>query len=320
MHNSGLINSCVMIRIQCFFCFLLLGVSLSTHAQIELGQVNWLRNYDEAVKIAAEKDKPIFILFQEVPGCSTCRNYGKDVLSNPLIVEAIEDLFVPLAIHNNKQGHDAEILQKFNEPSWNNPVVRIFSADCNELIPRVAREYSASQLVSAMIDALGKDKREIPGYLMLVQEELAIQKAGLQETYFSMFCYWSGEKNIAKQAGVAYTEAGFMDGKEVVKVLYAPDVISYEDLLERASSAQCASSSYSNDKKELQVSKKVLGTGKQHATKAYRKAHDDKYYLNRSNLKNLELTDLQKSRINSMLGEGLDPTDLVSPRQLSKLK
>ena len=309
-----------MIKLQILLCFFLLGVSLNTHAQIELGEVSWLRNYDEAVKVAAEKDKPIFILFQEVPGCSTCRNYGKDVLSNPLIVEAIEDLFVPLVIHNNKQGHDAEILTKFNEPSWNNPVVRIFSSDCNELVPRVAREYSASQLVSAMIAALGKDKQEIPGYLTLLQEELAAQKAGLQETYFSMYCYWSGEKNIAKQPGVAYTEAGFMDGKEVVKVLYAPDLISYEDLLKRASSAQSASSSYSNDREEQKVSKKVLGTGKQHATKVYRKAHDDKYYLNRSNLKNLELTDLQKSRINSMLGEGLDPANLLSPRQLAKLK
>jgi len=298
---------------------LLLGVSLNAQKQVELGKVKWLRNYDEAVQMATEKDKPIFILFQEVPGCSTCKNYGKDVLSNPLIVEAIEDLFIPLAIHNNKQGADEKILKKFGEPSWNNPVVRIISSDEKQLVPRVAREYSATQLVAAMNAALAEDNREIPGYLNLLQEELTAHASGLQETYFSMYCYWSGEKNIAKQSGVAYTEAGFMDGKEVVRVLYSPSLVSYEHLLEEASRVQCASSSYSDDRRELAVSKKVLGSGKQYGTKKYRKAHDDKYYLNRSNLKEINLTDLQKSRINSMLGEGLDPSDLLSPRQLAEL-
>ena len=46
------------------------------------------------------------LLFQEVPGCSTCRNYGHNVLSHPLMVEAIESLFVPLAIFNNKEGKE----------------------------------------------------------------------------------------------------------------------------------------------------------------------------------------------------------------------
>ena len=80
---------------------------------IELGQVNWLRDFDSAIKQAKNQDKPIFILFQEVPGCATCRNYGQNVLSHPLIVEAIESLFVPLAIYNNKRGKDAEVLRYY---------------------------------------------------------------------------------------------------------------------------------------------------------------------------------------------------------------
>jgi len=36
---------------------------------VELGQVNWLRDYDTAIELSAEKDLPIFIFFQEVPGC-----------------------------------------------------------------------------------------------------------------------------------------------------------------------------------------------------------------------------------------------------------
>jgi peptide methionine sulfoxide reductase MsrA len=309
----------VYMKSRIVILLLFLGVSLTAQQRIELGNVKWERNYDTALQKAKDSDKPLFILFQEVPGCSTCQNYGKNVLSNPLIVEAIEDLFVPLVIHNNKTGHDEEILKKFNEPSWNNPVVRILSSDEKQLVPRVARQYSAAQLVAAMNKALANDNRGIPGYLNLLEEELTLLSSGVQETYISMYCYWSGEKNIAKHKGVAYTEAGFMDGKEVVKVTYSPTFIDYETLLDQASKAQCASASYSNNRNELEASKKVLGKGRQYGTKAYRKAHDDKYYLNRSDLKHLDLTDLQKSRINSMLGQGLDPSVLLSPRQIASL-
>ena len=78
----------------------------------ELGDVNWNRSYKTAIAKAKILDKPIFILFQEVPGCATCRNYGNDLLTHPLVVEAIETHFVPLAIYNNKGGSDRDILRK----------------------------------------------------------------------------------------------------------------------------------------------------------------------------------------------------------------
>ena len=88
----------------------------------ELGTVDWLRSYDDALKQSKQEDKPVLILFQEVPGCATCRNYGDNVLSHPLLVDVIEHYFVPLAIFNNKGGEDRKILSKYNEPTWNNPV------------------------------------------------------------------------------------------------------------------------------------------------------------------------------------------------------
>ena len=75
----------------------------------ELGAVNWQRNFEQSFAEAERIGKPVFILFQEVPGCSTCRNYGNNVLSHPLIVEAIETLFVPIVVYNNKGGKDAEM-------------------------------------------------------------------------------------------------------------------------------------------------------------------------------------------------------------------
>ena len=57
----------------------------------ELGEILWQRDFDVAHSLAAKKDLPVLLLFQEIPGCSTCVNFGQDVLSNPLLAEAIEE-------------------------------------------------------------------------------------------------------------------------------------------------------------------------------------------------------------------------------------
>jgi hypothetical protein len=49
------------------------GALLSLSAQsakqpIELGKVVWLRNFDKAQSAAAELNRPLLVLFQEVPG------------------------------------------------------------------------------------------------------------------------------------------------------------------------------------------------------------------------------------------------------------
>lgn len=291
---------------------------MSVQAQnnhVELGNVDWLRNYDQAIKQAEIQNKDIFLLFQEVPGCSTCKNYGINILEHPLIVEAIEDLFIPLAIFNNKQGHDAEILKKFSEPAWNNPVARIIDTKGKNVVPRLSGQYNGYAVTQLIIDALLDRGKDIPEYLSLLSEELQVDLLGSKETIISMYCFWTGEKNLGKLRGVSYTEAGYMDGKEVVKVRYSPSVISYDKILKHAASAKCASFVYTNDTEEKSVANKLLGNKKASNTKAYRKDREDKYYLRHSDLQYLPLTDLQKTRINSMLGDRMDPTELLSPRQ-----
>ena len=59
----------------------------------ELGKVSWYRDYEQALSVSKKENKPVLILFQEVPGCATCRNYGHNVLSHPLMTEAIENEF-----------------------------------------------------------------------------------------------------------------------------------------------------------------------------------------------------------------------------------
>ena len=71
-------------------------IKLSHREHRELGGVTWLRDYDQAVALATERNKPIFLLFQEVPGCSTCVGFGQEALSHPLMVELVEENFIPL--------------------------------------------------------------------------------------------------------------------------------------------------------------------------------------------------------------------------------
>lgn len=262
----------------------------------ELGKVSWYRDYDDAVTMSLKQGKPILILFQEVPGCSTCRNYGKDVLSHPLMVEAIENLFIPLAIHNNKGGKDKETLEKFNEPSWNNPVVRIIDPLGKDIVKRVGRDYTALGLYSAITYALKAKNQEIPEYLNLLGDELtALGNNTVKEKYFKMYCFWTGEKQLGSKNGVLDTEAGFMGGHEVVKVQYDENEITNAQLTKFAGLHDFTSISEDH---------------------SYRPAtNDEDYFLRHTDYKYLPLTPLQRTKINSALGNRKSGEKYLSPKQ-----
>ena len=99
----------------------------------EAGKVKWLRDLDTALLAGSRSGKPVFALFQEIPGCAGCKQFGREVLSHPLVVAGIESEFMPLLIHNNKPGKDAEVLRRFGEPAWNYQVVRFLDAQGSDL-------------------------------------------------------------------------------------------------------------------------------------------------------------------------------------------
>ena len=266
----------------------------------ELGTVHWYRNYEEAVAIAKKEKKDIVILFQEVPGCSTCRNYGHNVLSHPLMVEALENAFIPLAIFNNKNGADKKILEKFNEPSWNNPVVRIIDSDGNNIVKRVNNDYSALTLCEKLKEALTLRNTPIPPYLDILEQEIsAITSNNINEAYFKMHCFWTGEKELGKVDGVLDVESGFMNHNEVVKVTYNPTSVSNSALVSYAK------------KQGFQFVNKPTN---------YKTASNDvHYYLMHSEYKYLPLSELQKTKINSTLGSNQKAELFLSPKQLKWL-
>lgn len=260
---------------------------------VELGKVQWLRDYDHAMVEAQKKQLPVLILFQEVPGCSTCQQYGQQVLSHPLIVDLIHTNFVPLAIYNNKRGKDAEILARYEEPSWNNPVVRIVDDSGEMVAPRLAGNYSALGLVRAIKQAIINNQRVVPEYLYLLENELIAQRAALETATYSMYCFWTGEKVFGAVEGVVKTRAGWSGGREVVQVQYNPNILSKKSLDKIAQQNSCQKLS------ETQI----------------RDDRTPKYYLSNSDLQYVPLTELQASRINARLANGENYLDLLSPTQ-----
>jgi copper chaperone CopZ len=262
----------------------------------ELGMVHWYRDYDQALAQAAKASKPVFLLFQEVPGCSTCRNYGQDVLSHPLVVEAIEAYCIPLAIYNNKGGADRAVLDKYKEPTWNNPVARIVDAQGEDLQPRIAGDYSARAVLHAIIKVLEDSNTSVPAYLTLAAQELA---PSTKEDFYQMYCFWSGEQALGQIDGVVDVESGFVGGAEVVKVTYDHTQTSQRKITTIA---------------EKHKIKPIAKPSK------YRTADKDvHYYLRNSDYRYLPLSTMQQTKVNSAIGSGQNPSQYLSPRQVDWL-
>lgn len=188
----------------------------------ELGEVAWLRDYDAALGKAAASGKPVLLLFQEIPGCSTCVNFGHDVLANPLLAELIEDRFVPLAIYNNQPGRDAEVLRYFGEPAWNNPVVHFLSPSGQDIVPKLANRYDPIGLHGKILTALEALGQDVPEYARLLRGDLLVEYGLSRQLVFETPCFWSGETTLAQHPAVLTTEAGWSGGEEVVRVHFDP--------------------------------------------------------------------------------------------------
>lgn len=282
----------------------------------ELGHVRWVRSYDDALAQAKLEEKPVLILFQEVPGCATCRNYGNDLLRHPLIVEAIETYYVPLAIYNNKGGADADVLRRFHEPAWNNPVCRIIDPSSEkDIVQRLNGRYDLTALVSYINQGLLASNVLIPAYLHNLEREVSVND--VRETHLSMYCFWSGEKALGNLDGVVATKAGFMNGSEVVKVRYDAGRVSEEDLLRYASKQNCADAVYTDDQREVKAAKSVKVASA--AKGKFRPDREPKYYLSKTDLRFVPMTDLQALKINRALAQRQTVESLMSSRQLEIL-
>ncbi len=259
----------------------------------ELGEVAWLRDYDAALGKAAASGKPVLLLFQEIPGCSTCVNFGHDVLANPLLAELIEDRFVPLAIYNNQPGRDAEVLRYFGEPAWNNPVVHFLSPSGQDIVPKLANRYDPIGLHGKILTALEALGQDVPEYARLLRGDLLVEFGFSRQLVFETPCFWSGETTLAQHPAVLTTEAGWSGGEEVVRVHFDPalsDASALEAFAVDEGFAPSAGTSFETDK----------------ATQ---------YYVSSSPFAFLPLSAAQRTRINLAIPYRDGPERFLSPHQ-----
>jgi hypothetical protein len=210
---------------------------------VEVGDVRWTRDYPAALAAGRASGKPLFLLFQEVPGCIGCKTFGQDVLTHPLLVEAIEEEFIPVLVFNNKiTGMDAELLKRFGEPSWNYQVVRFINGDQKDIIPRRDKVWDLAGVASRMLQTLQVLGIPVPRYLKAVA--LENDTDNLETVVFATACFWTGERMLGKIDGVVQTEAGWYDGREVTLVRYHKNIIDLAGLVEQAAVLKCAQSVY----------------------------------------------------------------------------
>ena len=266
---------------------------LSFREHCELGEVAWLRHHDRGVALAAEQGKPVLLLFQEIPGCSTCVRFGEDVLTHPLMVELIADRFVPVAIFNNRPGRDADILRRYGERSWNNPVVRFLGPDGAELLPRLADRYDALGLyekITAILELLGDD---VPGYFRLLGRDLLLERGLSQCVSYTTPCFWSGETSLAQHPAVITTDAGWLDGDEAVRVHFDPRVAS---------------------RVELDAYARTEGFSRSESGR-FELDSEPQFYLRRNPARHLPLTPAQRTQLNLAVPYRASLEDLLSPQQ-----
>lgn len=238
-------------------------------------------------------------------------------MTNPLIVEAIEDQFVPLLVYNNRKGSDAKLLKHFNEPAWNNPVVRYLDRSEKDLVRRKELVLSVPETASRMQTALVKSGKEIPNYLHALAAPA--RNSELETATFAMYCFWEGEAQLGSIDGVYATFAGWRDGLEVVGVRFDPKEVEYSKLVREAKRFECASKVFAHSKQQLAIAKSIVGAAAVMASDDQKprmaKQSDQKYYLANSPLKALPMCEFQTTKLNAALRSRSDFQTWLSPRQ-----
>ena len=127
-----------------------------------------------------------------------------------------------------------------------------------------------------------------------------------------------GEAEFGLLDGVIETRPGMLDGGEVVEVSFDPKRLSFEDLLAFAEEHECASKVIARTDAQLELAKSVVGARASRSDKPIDIDKDIKYYLSKSPLAALPMTELQAARVNASLAEGTW-RQWLSPRQLDLL-
>lgn len=246
------------------------------------------------------------------------------MLAHPLIVEAIEDNFVPVAVYNNVGGDDQKILKRFEEPAWNYQVMRFMNSEAVDIVPRRDKVWTVPATAARLVEALEAADKPVPGYLSNIL--LAETNPQRKTIVLAMHCFWVGEAKLGMLDGVLTTQSGFYDRREVVKVTYDPAKITLQKLIGEAEKLECANGVYLAN----EADRKTAASVAKHSVKDFDStkyriaaASDQKRQLQgKGALTKLILTPMQWTKINSVVGHGrFDQLEKwLTPRQLKSVR
>ena len=162
---------------------------------------------------------------------------------------------------------------------------------------RLSDCYDALDVYGGVVAALESLSAYVPAYVQLLHGDLLIEAGLAAVAVYETPCFWSGETSLAQNDAVIATEAGWVDGEEVVRTLFNP---------RRASRAE--------------LDAYAIREGFSPTSRAGFRADDDpQYYLARSRFRFLPLTAAQRTKINVAIPYELGPDRFLSPRQTAWL-
>lgn len=284
----------------------------------ELGAVRWLRDFDAAAAQARERGLPLLVLFTEVSGCAACTDFGSGALSHPLIVEAAESLFVPVAVLSNADGPDKAVLESFNEPAQANPVVRIMSPDRADLVPRLGDERTVGAVTKLMEAALTQDHSRAPGYLSTLREEEESAGRKLATVLFEIKDGTAAEAKIGGLSAVVQTKLGTREGADVLEATFDPARQDYLSLLRTVWRMNVATAVVYSYGLLAEDTRRAFGPdGAKRGSTHFTPTEDARLArLRESPYRAVPMTPVQALRINSALHAGRDADLFLSPRQI----
>src|SRR5262245_17553084 len=131
----------------------------------ELGRIAWQKDLDAALGLARQRDRAVLAVVQDLPGSDLSRSFGQGPLSEPLLVEAAETLFVPLILLRDRDERSDRSLERLHEPLAAVPVVRVLDARARDLVPRHDVGWTAHDLTAVMLAGLAASGRDVPTWL-----------------------------------------------------------------------------------------------------------------------------------------------------------
>ena len=88
-------------------------------------------------------------------------------------------------IRNNVDGYEKEVLERYDEPTWNNPVIRFVDGDGKDILPRKDRVWLLGDVTARVVQVLEAAEQKVPAWLATLWDETSSEE--VQTASFAMY-------------------------------------------------------------------------------------------------------------------------------------